>query len=207
MIDNEKEIWRAHPEIGIIEVSTLGRVRTVDRVVPNGKGTRLVKGHVLKQHVSNNGYMRMNFRVNGKRINKSVHRLVAETFLSNPNNLPEVNHLDCDRTNNNVKNLEWCDRFYNQQYRNKFGVSNTEAQGHHLFAINLATLEVLHFRAQMEAGRVLGVSHGNINSVIKGIRKNAGGYWFVNDDDKAADAIKQKLHDIGGIGLKIKQGR
>lgn len=181
MANNEKEVWKAHPDIVGIEVSTLGRVRTLDRLISSEKYTRFQKGRVLKQNVSNNGYLRVRFRINGKHINKSVHRLVAETFISNPENFPQVNHKDCDRTNNNVKNLEFCTASYNQQYRNKFGVSNTETQGRPLLAIDLNTMEVSKFRSQCEASRELGVSQGNINSVIKGSRKRAGGYLFIND--------------------------
>ncbi|WP_300559646.1 hypothetical protein [Companilactobacillus sp.] len=68
--------------------------------------------------------------------------------------------------------------------------------GHPLFSINLDTNEVSHFNSQHEAGRELGISDGNINEVIKGSRNQAGGFWFVNDDDKATDAIKNKLHKI-----------
>lgn len=207
MTNNEKEIWRAHPGISGIEVSTLGRVRTLDRVVASkGNGTRLVKGRILKQ-CDDRGYLQVYFRVNGKHIGKLVHRLVAETFIPNPENLPQVNHLDCNRTNNNVENLEFCTASYNNQYKEKFGISNTESLGHPLFAINLTTLEVSHFRSQREASRALGADSGSINNVIKGRYRYTKGYWFVNDDGHAVDVVKNKLHDVGGIGLKIKQGR
>ena len=78
-----------------------------------------------------------------------------------------------------------------------------EATGHRLFAINLETLETLHFRAQAEAGRSLGIGVGNINNVIKGRRKTAGGYWFVEDNGHAVEAVKNKLHDIGRTELKL----
>ena len=55
----------------------------------------------------------------GKMVNKYVHRLVAKTFIDNPNNLPEVNHIDEDKSNNCVDNLEWCDRKYNNTYGEK----------------------------------------------------------------------------------------
>lgn len=113
--------------------------------------------------------------------------------------MPQVNHKDNDRTNNHVENLEFCDNSYNQKYREKHGVSQTEAAGNHLFAINLATFEVLHFRSQHEASRALGVFQPNIIAVIKGRYKQTGGYWFVNDDDNADDAIKRKLQDIKKI--------
>jgi len=196
MIKNEIEIWRSHPEIGIIEVSSLGRVRTLDRVVSSkGNGTRFQKGQVLKQFINSNGYMRVPIRIDGKQMHKFVHRLVAQTFIKNPDNLPEVNHLDCDRENNNVENLEFCTASYNRQYREKYGISQTEAAGHPLFAINLATREVSRFRSQHESSRVLRVLQPNVNAVIKGKQKKAHGYLFVNDDDNAADIIKRKLEE------------
>lgn len=269
-MENQVEIWKVHPDITGIEVSTLGRVRTLDRAVSNERGTWFFKGRILKPSSTKGGYLKVGIKIDGKFINKKVHRLVAQTFIPNPENLPEVNHKNCIRDDNSVENLEWCSKSYNRQYREKYGASQTEAVGHPVFAINLATLEVSHFSSQgeagrelgvfgqsisnvikgkikqaggywfkedkdngieidkdklkgivnsmpfiggvfavnlitsevsrfnshREAGRVFGVSQGNINKVIKGRIKQTGGYWFVNDDDNAADAIKQKLHEI-----------
>lgn len=203
MINNEKEIWKKHPDITGIEVSTLGNVRTLDRLGSNGRGTYPVEGRVLNPFDNGKGYLQVNVSINGKQAKKRVNRLVAQTFLPNPNGFPMVNHKDCNTQNNNVKNLEWCDNSYNMQYREKFGIPQAESQGHPLFAINLSTMEVSHFRAQGEASRLLGVSKGNINGVIKGRLKQTGGYWFVNDDGNSVDVVKSKLHDVGGTGLKI----
>ena len=185
------ELWKSHPNIDGIEVSSFGRVRSE-------------KGHYYKICHNSSGYLYVGFRINGKYFNKRVHRLVAQTFLPNPDNLPQVNHKDCNTKNNNVENLEWCTPKYNCQYREKYGVSRVEAAGTPILAINLSTLEVLHFRSQSEASRSLGISQGNICYVIKGRLKYAGGYWFVNDDGHAVDVVKSKLHDVGGTGLKIK---
>lgn len=182
----ETEIWRSHPDIEKIEVSSFGRVRSV-------------KGCYYKISPDKYGYMKIVFRMNGKNINKTVHRLVAQTFIPNHNGFPMVNHKDCDRTNNNIENLEWCTSSYNAKYREKFG----ESLGKPVFAINLDTNKVSQFSSQHEAGRELGVSNGSINDVIKGRRTQAGSYWFVNDDGHAVDVVKSKLHEIGGTGLKI----
>ena len=182
-MNNSVESWKRHPNIGGIEVSSFGRVRSA-------------KGYYYKICHNSSGYLYVGFRINGKYFNKRVHRLVAQTFIPNPDNLPQVNHKDCNTRNNNVENLEWCTAKYNCQYREKYGVSRTEASGHPLFAINLSTLEVSRFRSQSEASRVLGISQGNICYVIKGRLKYAGGYWFVNDDKNADDAISRKLQEI-----------
>ena len=195
-MENEVEVWKSHPDITGIEVSTLGRVRTLDRVTSTEKMTRFQKGRVLKQHDNGNGYLKVNIPINGKQASKKVHRLVAQTFISNPDNLPQVNHRDCNRANNNISNLEWCTASYNQKYREKYGVSQTEAAGHPLFAIKMATLEVLHFRSQQEAGRALGFGQGGIGAVIRGKQEYTNGLWFVNDDDNAVSLTKSKLYYV-----------
>lgn len=119
MKNTEEEVWRTCPEFPFIQASNLGRVRTVDRYVINGRNgsKRLVKGHILKQYLNPNGYMYVHLTVKGKQVNLYVHRVIASTFIPNPDNLPEVNHKDNDRTNNSVNNLEWCTRQYNQDYK------------------------------------------------------------------------------------------
>ena len=190
---SEIEVWKPHPEFSWIEVSTLGGIRTLDRVVPCGKHMQFVKGRVLKQRSNRHGYLRVALNIKGKSVKKQVHRLVAETFILNIENLPQVNHKDCDRTNNRVSNLEWCTGSYNQMYREKHGVSNTESLGHPLYAVNLATYETFRFLSQGEASRKLGVSQGNVYNVLKGQRKTASGYWFTENED---EIDKDKLRII-----------
>lgn len=175
-MDNETEVWKSHPEYAGIEVSTLGRVRTLDKMVWNGRGTYLLKGRVLKPGDRSDGYLQVKIKVNGKWTMKLVHRLVAKTFITNPDNLPQVNHKDCDKTNNHVDNLEFCTASYNMKYREEFG----KASGHPIFAINLKTLEVSRFSSQHEASRVLGLQRPNVSAVIKGRLKQTGGYRFEN---------------------------
>ena len=173
------EFWKKHPDIDGIEVSSFGRVRSV-------------KGYCYKSNPGNSGYLLVQFYVNGKHVTKNVHRLVAEAFITNPNNLPDVNHKDSDKTNNNANNLEWVTHLYNIQYRDKFGNPRSKP----VFAVNLTTLDISRFQSQHEASRILEVNAGNLNSVISGRTKQAGGYLFVNDDEKADDIIKCKLSSL-----------
>ena len=102
---------------GLYEVSNLGRVRSVDRYVIDSLGHRkFYKGKVLSIVKNKNGYLLINLYCNEKNKKCLVHRLVAEAFVSNPDNLPEVNHKDEDKTNNRVDNLEWCNRKYNVNF-------------------------------------------------------------------------------------------
>lgn len=76
------------------------------------------KGGLIKATLhKKTGYLRVCFCLSGKKVSKSVHRLIAETFIINPDNLPEVNHKDGDKTNNKVNNLEWSTKSNNQKHK------------------------------------------------------------------------------------------
>lgn len=104
------EIW--HPCVGYethYEVSNLGNVRSIARMVNNRLKTGLRKSpqKVLKAGKSKTGYLIVSFCVDGVKSNQNVHRLVARAFIANELNKPQVNHKDGDKLNNNVNNLEW----------------------------------------------------------------------------------------------------
>lgn len=102
------------------EVSNYGRVRSLDRVIYKGAraGYVLKKGQYLKTY-EKNGYLFLILTAEGKKKNVYVHRLVAEAFIPNPQNLPCINHKDEVKTNNVWTNLEWCDYSYNNVYGSK----------------------------------------------------------------------------------------
>lgn len=112
------EEWR--PVVGYegyYEVSSLGRVRSVERGVVNCNGVcRVRKSKIMKTRVSNRGREGLGLNKNKCQTYQSVHRLVAMAFLPNPDNLPEVNHKDENPLNNRVDNLEWCTSDYNRHY-------------------------------------------------------------------------------------------
>ena len=100
---------------GYYQVSNLGRVRSVDRYCACWSSVRFVKG-ALKNVRPHNGYLVVDLSLNGKSKTISVHRLVAQAFIPNTDNLPQVNHKDENKQNNCVDNLEWCTCEYNIKY-------------------------------------------------------------------------------------------
>ena len=113
--DTTMEEWRAIKGYeGIYEVSSNGRVRAIERFVSGRRG--MVRGHIVAAQKQKTGYMRICLSKDHKKTYFSVHRLVAEAFVSNPNNYPCVNHLDEDRANNKSSNLQWCTYAQNNNY-------------------------------------------------------------------------------------------
>ena len=111
----ENEIWK--PVVGYegkYEVSNMGRVKSLKYY-----GWYQIK--ILKPIKTQNGYLRVHLAKNGIFHKTSIHRIVAEAFIPNPDNLPLINHKNEDKTDNRVENLEWCSWKYNNNYgtRNK----------------------------------------------------------------------------------------
>lgn len=114
----EEEIWKDIKNYeGYYQVSNLGRIRSIDRYIKQYNGynysTRIYKGKILKKEIGTRGYYKVVLQKRRKAKTYNVHRLVAETFIPNPKNLPQVNHKDENKLNNIVDNLEWCTSKYN----------------------------------------------------------------------------------------------
>lgn len=118
-----KELWKDVIEYeGLYQVSSFGNVRTIARYVNSSHrgfiGKRFIKQKIMKPY-NYGGYLGVALCKNGRYKQKLLHRLVAEAFIPNPDNLPCVNHKDENRQNNRVKNLEWCTHKYNNNYGNR----------------------------------------------------------------------------------------
>lgn len=111
-----EEIWKEIPGyIGLYQVSSLGRIKSIPRVVQFGNRKRTTPEKILKPCSNGKGYFYVELGA-GTENRRYIHRLVAEVFIPNPDNLPEVNHKDENPANNSVSNLEWCNRSYNLNY-------------------------------------------------------------------------------------------
>jgi hypothetical protein len=163
-----KEIWKdIEGYEGIYQVSNLGNVKSFKR------GSE----RMLKPCKDRRGYLIVDLYKNGKHKNNKIHRLVAQAFISNQENKPEINHIDEDKTNNNVDNLEWSTRKENLNH----GTRNERASrilSIPIIATNLKTGESTEFYGSHECARQLGLHYQNITSVLKSRRKSTGGYTF-----------------------------
>ncbi len=103
---------------GYYQISNKGNVRSLTRF----DGIRERKGQIIKPVLKYNGYLQVGLRKQGKRKYFGVHRLVAQHFISNPENKSQVNHIDCNKQNNNVSNLEWVTPKENSDHAHKNGL-------------------------------------------------------------------------------------
>lgn len=131
------------------------------------------------QFINNRGYLLVSLCKDGKPKTCAVHRLVAETFIDNPNNLPEVNHKDEDKTNNNVENLEFCDRRYNLIYSGvieKAVKAAAKAKSKTVIQLTKDGKFVAEYPSAMEAERQTGIWQTSITNCCNYNRKSAGKY-------------------------------
>ena len=136
-------------------------------------GTRFSKP--LKQRLNEDGYLMITMgREKGKRSSKTVHRIVAELFVPNPNNLPEVNHKDYNRANPRSDNLEWVSHSDNIKYSSEAGRYSESSQGSNNGRSIVTETDVLKIRELYEGGvlrseiaKVYGIGWSTVNHIIK----------------------------------------
>ena len=162
------EEWRAVVGYeGLYEVSNLGNVRSIARNTTSGK--------ILKNIPDTKGYLHVGLCKEGKKRTYKVHRLVAEAFIPNPDNLPQVNHKNEDKTDNRVENLEYCDSKYNNNYG-----THTErvakARSIPVAQYTKSGILVQTYEGIKEAARRTGSNRGNIIECCKGKLKSCGGF-------------------------------
>src|SRR5574344_285683 len=176
-IDETSEIWRDIKGYeGYYQVSNYGRVKSSPRIIVRGDINQPIKTRIRKSFITM-GYLKLGLSKKSKTENVFVHRLVAEAFIPNPNNLPQVNHKNENKTDNRVENLEWCDSRYN----NNFGSHNkraalTKNKGYRILQKNNDGELVGVWDSIADASRVYNINPRNIGSVLRGLRQRAGGY-------------------------------
>lgn len=174
------EIWKPIPGYeGYYEASSEGRIRSVDRLQVTHTGKhRFIRGKVLKLNHSQE-YLSVELNADGKHKSYSVHRLIAAAFLPNPENKPTVNHIDGNKLNNCVANLEWATWSENNLHAFRTGLNNTdpnksgatkrsnEVTSRPVYCIETDTVYV----SRSECARQLGIHSSAIVDSIQGHRK------------------------------------
>ena len=162
-----EEIWRPIPGFEYYSVSNIGRVKN-----PFGK--------VLKPSSNYKGYLIVNLSSEYiKHKQMFVHRAVALAFIPNPDNLPQVNHINHNKSDNNVENLEWCTNLYNQRYSHALVVNQYDLEGRFIKS----------WKAISDIESVLAISTTNISKCCKGEITTINNFVFLYDGDSIEDRL------------------
>ena len=163
---------------GKYEISSYGRVKSVRRIkhIPNGE-MRMSNERILKPWELKSGYLLTYLYKDSERFSPRIHRLVAEAFIPNPTHLPQVNHIDGDKTNNNISNLEWVSRSENCKHSARVlhrggGIKVGQYSRNGVLLRKWANAS--------EASEALGINRANIRLCANNIRKTAGNFIWRN---------------------------
>lgn len=169
-----EEIWKDVKDYEKhYQVSNLGNVRSI-------KNNKII---LLKpyKNTKRSGYLEVYLRLPGSKKTFKVHRLVAQAFIENPNSLPQINHIDENKENNNVSNLEWCDNNYNIHYGTaltRMGESHRKKVAQYSLTGELINI----FNSQTEAAKATNSKQGSISNCVKGVLKKHNGFiWKLVD--------------------------
>lgn len=160
-------MWKLINEHPNYEVSDMGQVRNI------------TTGRILKDRINTRGYTVVYLSTNGKVKTKRLHRLVAEAFIPNPNGKEQVNHIDADKRNNEVSNLEWTSRHENYAHAVKLGLSKSS------IGVVQYTLEgeyINEYESLTKAANSVRGKTCSIKLVCEGVRKQHKNYvWRYKD--------------------------
>ncbi|MGJ7024974.1 NUMOD4 domain-containing protein [Petrimonas sulfuriphila] len=182
-----KEIWKDIVGFeNMYQISNYGNVKSLERIVPFGRSYRTIKERIVNKYDNGKGYLYVKLYKKHKETDKYVHRLVAESFLINPNEYPQVNHIDENKQNNMVENLEWCSVSYNIKYANgmnkrlttriKNGAKTAERP---VLQFSLNGDFIKEFKSAYQANRELNIHEPNIRESIKRKNGTCGGFRWV----------------------------
>jgi hypothetical protein len=171
------EIWKDIPDYeGFYQVSSLGRVRSVDRYsertgIGKGSGVRFCKERILKPRLRNN-YLAVNIHVLGKSIDENIHVFVARAFIGDRPDKHQVNHIDGNKLNNHADNLEYCSPSENSKHANAIGLCGRGENRHNAKLKNSEVIKIREMAkngmGDIEISKIFNVSPACIWNIRKG---------------------------------------
>ena len=175
------ETWKPIKDyVGSYEVSNTGKVRSLDRYTKTWNGEVFKKGVIKTLKEDKDGYHKVWLSRNSKKKPFFVHRLVARAFIENTSKLPVVNHIDGDKKNNNVTNLEWCT--ISQKTKHAFDIglrkANDGGMSRAVFSISEADGSFKAYRSISDAARKTGISIQTISYCVNGRQRKARGFYW-----------------------------
>ena len=162
---------------GLYTVEKDGTIKSVPR-----NGTKR-NGKTLSHSTDSYGYSVVKFRNKTKITTKKVHRIVAETYIPNPENKPQVNHKDGNKKNNHVSNLEWVTASENILHAKTIGLQMECPNRKKVAQITNSGKVLAVFNSLKEAQEKTGIGWTGISAVTRGVRKTAGGYYWRTFND------------------------
>jgi hypothetical protein len=171
----ETEIWKTISDYPNYMVSSLGRVKSLNY-------KRTGKEEILKPCVDSIGYCNVGLCKDNKQKKIYIHRLVAQAFIPNPDNLSQVNHKDENKQNNCVDNLEFCDATYNNTYGTRLERASKACQKS-VVQLDKNNNFIKEFSSITQVGNDLNISLGNVSNCCRGKVNFVGGYrWMYLED-------------------------
>lgn len=176
LVEIEEE-WRSVKGFeGYYEISSFGRIKSLDRRVTfsHHKNTNtLIQGQLLKTHFNRRGYVIVGLKKEGKHYPKKIHRLVAEAFIENDQNLPQINHKDGIKLSNSSVNLEWCTNTENRDHAIEKGLIDFKGEKSHKCTITESEAKEIKTRLKMghrnvDIHRSMNISLGVIEHIKYG---------------------------------------
>lgn len=158
---------------------------------------------VLKQVVNGNGYYMVGFFTKADRINVNVHRALMETFIGNPQQLPHINHIDGNKCNNTLSNLEWCTAKHNTEHAHRTGLATNAHCKTPVYRYTLKGEYIDTFKSIHEAARANGTSAASIHHTINGKQKTAAGCLWTNVKHPFIEATNLQIADYYILDDKV----